>query len=74
VRDLRDECARTKARVEDPDERGARLHRQRSLRTWKGSDGSGTSGPDPPSGDTAPPGAEPDDTVRPTLFGDPSTA
>ncbi len=26
--------------MEDPDERGARLHCQRSLRTWKGSDGS----------------------------------
>ncbi len=40
LRDLRDECGRTKARTEDEQTRATRLHRQRSMRTWKGADGS----------------------------------
>ncbi len=40
LRELREDCARTKARAEDAAERAARLHRQRCLRTWKASDGS----------------------------------
>lgn len=40
VREVRDECARVKARAEDEKARQARLHRQRSLRTFKGTDGS----------------------------------
>jgi hypothetical protein len=40
LRRLREECARTSARAEDEAKRHQRLHRQRSLRTWKGPDGS----------------------------------
>ncbi len=40
MRDLRGKCARAKARVEDETARQDRLHRQRGLRTFKGTDGS----------------------------------
>lgn len=40
LRELREDCANTKARAEDAAERAARLHRQRCRRTWRGLDGS----------------------------------
>ncbi|HWH35915.1 MAG TPA: HNH endonuclease signature motif containing protein, partial [Acidimicrobiales bacterium] len=40
LRRLREECARVQARAEDEAARAERLHRQRSLRTWTGADGS----------------------------------
>jgi len=40
LRRLREEAARVQARAEDEAEQAERLHRQRSLRTWTGADGS----------------------------------
>jgi hypothetical protein len=40
LRRLREEAARVQARAEDEAKRAERLHRQRSLRTWTGTDGS----------------------------------
>jgi len=40
LRRLREESARIQARAEDEAKRAERLHRQRSLRTWTGADGS----------------------------------
>jgi hypothetical protein len=40
LRKLQEECARIQARAEDEAKRTERLHRQRSLRTWTGADGS----------------------------------
>ncbi|CAN5704866.1 hypothetical protein BH20ACT2_BH20ACT2_26250 [soil metagenome] len=40
LRDLREECARAKARAADEQARHERLHRQRALHTFKGTDGS----------------------------------
>jgi hypothetical protein len=40
--ELREECARTKAAADrDAEARRARIHRERSLRTWTGADGAG---------------------------------
>ncbi len=40
LKDLKDACQRAKARVEDDQARAKRLHDSRSVRTWKGTDGS----------------------------------
>ncbi|MGH9031380.1 MAG: DUF222 domain-containing protein [Acidimicrobiia bacterium] len=41
LRDLRDQCARTKANACDSEARRRRIHEQRCLRTWNDADGAG---------------------------------
>lgn len=41
LRELRDECARTKANACDREERRRRIHERRHLRTWTDADGAG---------------------------------